>query len=141
MNRIGSLNPNFVWIFALGATLLGVVSGYATQGASASVASAVYFGIFTASAFGATLLTSSGVGRAVLAFLVASLLSAGGYYFVVASTAAAATEALGGGGEGAGMMGAFMGGFVAVVVLIGTFVAGVTGAIAGGRFRTKLQSA
>lgn len=140
MNRIGSMNPNFVWLFALGATLLGVVSGFVTQGASASVASAVYFGIFTASAFGATLLTSSGVGRTILAFLVASLLSAGGYYFVVASTAEAATEALGG-GEGAGMMGAFMGGFVAVVVLIGTFVAGVTGAVAGGRFRKKLQAA
>lgn len=140
MNRIGSLNPNFVWLFALGATLLGVVSGYVTQGASASVASAVYFGIFTASAFGATLLTSSGVGRTVLAFLVASLLSAGGYYFVVASTAQAATEALGG-GEGAGMMGAVMGGFVAGVVLLGTFVAGVTGAVAGGRFRAKLQTA
>ncbi|MCU0675211.1 MAG: hypothetical protein MUE69_20760 [Myxococcota bacterium] len=140
MNRIGSLNPNFVWLFALGATLLGVVSGYVTQGASASVASAVYFGIFTASAFGATLLTSSGVGRTVLAFLIASLLSAGGYYFVVASTTQAATEALGG-GEGAGMMGAVMGGFVAGVVLLGTFVAGVTGAVAGGRFRAKLQSA
>lgn len=140
MNRIGSMNPNFVWLFALGATLLGVVSGYVTQGASASVASAVYFGIFTASAFGATLLTSSGVGRTVLAFLVASLLSAGGYFFLVASTASAATEALGGPSEGASAMGAFMGGFVAVIVLIGTFVAGVTGAVAGGRFRKKLQA-
>lgn len=140
MNRIGTLNPNFVWIFALGATLLGVVSGFVTQGMSASVSSAVYFGIFTASAFGAMLLTSSGVGRALLAFLVASLVSAGGYYFLVASVTAAATDALGA-GEAGEAMGSVMGGFVAIVVLLGTFIAGLTGTIAGGRFRKKLTTA
>lgn len=139
MNHIGSLNPNFVWIFALGATLLGLIGGYATQGMSSSVSSAVYFGVFTVSAFGATLLTSSGIGRAVLAFLVASLLSAGSYYLLVVSMTASVAEGLA--GEAGGTFGALMGAFVAAVVLIGSFVASVTGAVAGGRLREKLATA
>lgn len=138
MNHVGTLNPNFVWLFALGATLLGLAGAFVTQDMSAGVSSAVYFGVFTVAAFGATFLTTSGTGRAILAFLVGSLLSAGTYYFLVATMTAAATEGFA--GEQSSAFGAVMGAFIAAVVLIATFIASVTGAVTGSRFRAKLVS-
>ncbi|HJK92722.1 MAG TPA: hypothetical protein RMH85_32770 [Polyangiaceae bacterium LLY-WYZ-15_(1-7)] len=140
MDKIGSLDAKFVWLFALAAVLLGAGSGYVTSGMGGSVASAVYFGIFSVSGFLATLLTRSKVGMAIGAFALASLLSAGGYYFLVASATQEATEALGATGD-TGALGAFMGGFVAVIVLVGTLVAGIAGTVTGGRFRKKLAAA
>ncbi len=137
MNKIGTMNPHLVWLFALGATLLGLASGYVTQNAGTAISSAVYFGIFSVSAFGAMALTRAKALAGVGAFTIAALLSGGAYYFIVAAATAEAAGALGAGGEGVGAMGAVMGGFVAVVVTLGTFIAGITGVVAGNKFRTK----
>lgn len=141
MNKIGTMHPQLVWLFALGAVLLGGISGYVTQGASAGVASAVYFGIFSVSAFAAMALTRAKALLGVGAFLAASLCAAAGYYFMVASATAEAASQLGASGEGIGAVGSVMGGFVAVIVALGTTVAGITGVVAGNKFRKKALEA
>ena len=134
--RVGSMNAGFVWLFAIGAVLLSVASGFVTSGMSGAVASAVYFGIFAVAGFLAVALTESKVGIAALAFVLASLGSAAGYYLVIASTTQAAVESLGATGD-TGVVGAFVGAFFAVVIAIGTLVSGIGGVVAGGRFRRK----
>ncbi len=138
--RIGTMNKNFVWLFAFGAVLLSVASGFVTSGMSGAVASAVYFGIFAVSGFFAVALTESKVGMAALAFVLASLTSAAGYYLVISSTTQEAVETLGAAGE-TGVVGAFVGAFFAVVIAIGTLVSGIGGVVAGGRFRKKALAA
>ncbi|MEM9069924.1 MAG: hypothetical protein AAGE52_15535 [Myxococcota bacterium] len=141
MDKIGSLNKNFVWLFAVAALGLSIASGFVTSGMGGTIASAVYFGIFAVSGFLAMALTQAGTGMGVVAFLVASLSSAAGYYFVIASATQEATSALGANAEATGVAGAFIGGFFAVIILIGTLVAGISGVVAGGRFRKKALAA
>ena len=136
MDKIGTLNKHFVWFFALAAVGLSFASGFVTSGMGGKIASFVYFGIFAVSGFLAMAFTQAKTLAGVGAFIVASLASAGGYYLVIASATQEATEAMGGGAE-AGALGAFVGGFFALIIAVGTLVAGIGGVITGNKVRKK----
>ncbi|MCC6873237.1 MAG: hypothetical protein IT378_02925 [Sandaracinaceae bacterium] len=136
-DKVGKLGSGFVWLFALLAVLIGIGSGYATQGLDAKVSSAVYFGVFLAAGFAGTVLTKARALSSIAAFLLASLASAGTYYAIASSAVSDAAGALGG-GEAGGMLGAAIGIFVAVITFFVSMAGGIGGALAGIRARNQL---
>jgi len=138
-DKIGKLHAGYVWLFALGAVLLGIGGAFATAGLGAKVSSAVYFGVFLLSSFVATVFTKANVLVSLAAFLAASLVSAAAYYFVALQAVAEATQALGA-AEAGGAMGAAIGIFVAVVTFVVSATGGVSGTLAGIRARARLAA-
>jgi hypothetical protein len=129
----GKLNSNLVWLFALGAILLGVGGGYVTSGMGTKVSTAVFLGVFSIAGFCAAYLTQAGTGKAIGAMVLAAVGTAVIYYFVISAITAKAVDvaAMGQGGDAGGVMGSFFGGFAAVIVLLETLVAGIAGALVG----------
>lgn len=125
-NKAGTMNPHFVWLFALAAIALGIGGGYATAGLGIKVSSAVFLGTYALAGFMATYLTRAGTGLAVLAFVVASLATAGIYYALVSGMSSSSDGA---------QIGSFIGAFAAAVALVETLVAGIGGCVAGKRIR------
>src|SRR5690606_886351 len=107
----------YAWLFALGAIVIGAGSAYVTAGLGAKVSSAVFFGVFAVFGFAATALTRAKAIVAVAAFLLASIASGAAYYVVAAQAMAEATRALGAADAG-GVLGAAIGGFVAVITFL-----------------------
>ncbi|MEQ9697229.1 MAG: hypothetical protein RLO54_05335, partial [Sandaracinaceae bacterium] len=136
-DKIGKMGSAWVWLFALGAVLFGMGSGYVTAGMSAKISSGVYFGVFIVSGFAAMALTQAKAWLGIAAFLLAALVSAASYYWIAAQAVADATSALGA-AEAGGTIGAAMGAFVAVVTFLVSATGGVTGAVAGVRARKQL---
>ncbi|MEQ8461796.1 MAG: hypothetical protein RLO52_08715 [Sandaracinaceae bacterium] len=139
-DKIGKMGSAWVWLFALGAVLFGMGSGYVTAGMSAKISSGVYFGVFIVSGFAAMALTQAKAWLGIAAFLLAALVSAASYYWIAAQAVADATSALGA-AEAGGTIGAAMGAFVAVVTFLVSATGGVTGAVAGVRARKQLAAA
>ncbi len=137
MNRLGA---GWVWLFALGAVLLGIGSAYATAGLGAKVSSAIYFGVFLACGFAATVLTKAKALVCVAAFLLASIASGAAYYWVAMQAMVDATNALGA-GEAGGALGAAVGIFVAIVTFGVSARGGVGGVIAGHRVKKQILGA
>ena len=72
-DKIGKMGSAWVWLFALGAVLFGMGSGYVTAGMSAKISSGVYFGVFIVSGFAAMALTQAKAWLGIAAFLLAAL--------------------------------------------------------------------
>ena len=104
------LSSHTIWLFAFGSIAAGIVSSYALSGLGQKVTAAVYFAIVAAGGFASTYLTSARVRGAVLAFVLG------------AAVAGAA-------------MGKTFGIFIAAIVFLETIVAGIGGAVAGGKAR------
>ncbi|HEY4057915.1 MAG TPA: hypothetical protein VGM39_14975 [Kofleriaceae bacterium] len=138
------LSPHLTWLFAIGAVLLGT-GAYMVLPHTSKVGGYAYFGIIALGGFLATFLTRAKTGGAVLSFLVASLGAAAGYYLVIAKAAsvAASTITTGSAADVAAAqhavngLGSIMGGFVAVIVFLVTFVPGTIGASVGSAVRGK----
>lgn len=139
-DKVNKLGAGYVWLFALGAVLLGAGSAYATAGLGAKVSSGIYFAIFLFSGFAATMLTKAKALVSVGAFLLASIASAGAYYWVTMQTMADAANTLGA-GEAGGMLGAALGIFVAIATFGVSASGGVGGVIAGSRVKRQLLGA
>jgi hypothetical protein len=141
------LSGSMVWLFALGSVAAAIGASYATTGLGQKVSAAVYFAIVAIGGFGSTYLTKARVRAAVGAFLLTGAAAAIAYFFlvnhIVASTTVAMTDAVSGGqGHQAGVQagatfGKFFGIIVAAVVFLETIVAGITGAVIGGKSRDK----
>jgi len=140
------LSSNWIWLFALGAALAGVGSGFLTSGLNWKIASAIYFGIFAIAGFCATYLTEATTGKGVIAFLLAAIATAVFYYLIVTYAVETVTGAVVDVGSGdaaskatakdagatfAGMFGMI----VAAINGIGTAAAGISGCVAGSRFK------
>jgi hypothetical protein len=139
------LSPHTTWLFALGSIAAGIGASYALNGLGTKVTAAVYFAIVAIGGFASTYMTRARVRGAVLSFLCAAAVAAVGYYFLVSNifehTTTVMTDAVSGGAataEGAkagAAMGKTFGIFVAVIVFLETIVAGIGGAVAGGKVR------
>ena len=148
-DKIGKLNGNLVWLFALGAVGLGIAGAYITANMGSTVSSAVYFGVFAVAGFAAMLLTRSKTAIGVLAFIMASIASAVIYYFLASSIMAEATNvmttAVGAKASEAkmvsGVFGTAVGLFAAGFTLLASLISGIGGCIAGARQRRKLVGA
>lgn len=148
-DKIGKLNSNLVWLFALTTVIVAMVGGYLTQSLGTKISAGVFFGVFIGGGFIATLLTQASKGKAIGAFSVASILTAIGYFVVIKMVVSGATAAASAGASGAsaaaasaaaGAVGSVMGIFVAVMILVATLVAGITGVLAGSKGRSALAS-
>ncbi|HJL16405.1 MAG TPA: hypothetical protein RMH99_12155 [Sandaracinaceae bacterium LLY-WYZ-13_1] len=135
-DKIGTLAAGYVWLFALGAVLLGAGSGYLTAGMDAEVGQGVFLAIFAGAGFASTLLTKAKALVSVGAFLVAAFGSAATYYVLAAQAMAEATGALGA-AEAGGVLGAAVGAFVAVITFLVSATGGIGGALAGMRVRKQ----
>jgi hypothetical protein len=139
-DRVGKLGAGYVWLFALGAVLVGAASGYVTAGMDAKIAQGIFLAIFAGAGFASTVLTKAKALVSVGAFLVASAGSAVAYYWMAAQAMAEATGALGA-AEAGGVLGAAVGLFVAVITFVVSATGGVGGALAGLRLRKQLAAA
>ena len=138
-------SPHATWLFAFGSIAAGIGASYALSGMGQKVTAAVYFAIVAIGGFASTYLTRARVRGAVLSFVAAASVAAIAYFFLVNHIFASATtvmsDAVSGGAataEGAkagATLGKTMGIFVAAVVFLETIVAGIGGAIAGGKVR------
>jgi hypothetical protein len=139
------LSSHTIWLFAFGSIAAGIVSSYALSGLGQKVTAAVYFAIVAAGGFASTYLTSARVRGAVLAFVLGAAVAGVSYFFLVDSlfrhaTTFAADAASGGAAHAqAAIAGAAMGKtfgiFIAAIVFLETIVAGIGGAVAGGKAR------
>src|SRR5262245_23135060 len=116
-NNFGKLSSGFVWLFALGAVLVGIAGAYATADLGSTVSSAVYFGIFAIAGFAGTAFTKAKAWAGVVAFLLAASMAAGTYYWITMQAVSETAGALGG-GEAGGMLGAAIGIFVAAITFV-----------------------
>jgi hypothetical protein len=132
MNKAGTMNGGLVWVFALAAVAVGVAGAWATAGLGSTISSAVFFGAFLVAGFLGVFLTRAKTGIAVLAFAAASALTAGIYYTITAGM---------GGGDEAGGLGAVLGIFFAAIALVVSIVGGISGCVAGARFKGMAQQA
>jgi len=148
-DKIGKLNGNLVWAFALGAIVLGIAAAWATASMSNKVSAAVYFGVFAGAGFLSVFLTRSKTAVGVIAFAVAAVASALIYYFIVMSVFAEATSgmAVAAGAADAeasqagSAMGTTVGLFAAGIIFLDTLVAGIGGCIVGAKQRKRLAGA
>jgi hypothetical protein len=141
------LSPHTTWLFAFGSIAAGIVASYALSRFGQKVTAGVYFAIVAAGGFASTYLTRARVRGAVLSFLTGAAVAAVAYFMLVSHVTEHATtvmtNAASGGdahaaaqGAAAGAtMGKAFGIFVAVVVFLETIVAGIGGAVAGGKVR------
>jgi hypothetical protein len=140
------MNPNLIWIFAVGAVALAIVGAWATSSLGTKISGATYFGVFAVAGFAATFLTRAKTGMGVVAFLVAALLSAGVYYYLVSAIFSGAVETMStaSGADTAAAaaagtaMGSAMGIFTAIIMLLVSLVAGIGGILAGSKGRKIL---
>jgi hypothetical protein len=145
METTAKWNAGWAWGFALAAAALGVGSGFVTSGLDWKIASAIYFGIFAVAGFGATYLTRATTGTGVIAFVVAAIATAVFYYLIVTYAVETVTGAVAETGgdaaardtarEAGGAFAGVFGMFVAAIVGIGTAAAGISGCVAGTRFK------
>ena len=146
------MSGGMVWLFALGAIVLAELGGYLTAGMGSKISAGVFFGVFAVCGFLGMFLTRAKTGIGVLAFILASIGSAIVFYVMVTSLfAGAATEAANAAAAGqtetavteaaGATLGAAVGLFAGIIVLLGALVAGITGCVAGAKFRGKLASA
>lgn len=137
----GKLSSSYVWLFALAAVVAGVGSGFLTSGLDWKIGSAIYFGIFAACAFLATYTTKASTGMGVIAFLVGAIATSVFYYLIIKYAVETVTDATTGmagddAAKEAGSAFAGMFGMVAAAINgVGTWVAGITGSVAGTRFK------
>ena len=131
------LSPHTTWLFAFGSIAAGIATSYALSGLGQKVTAAVYFAIVAIGGFGSIYWTRARVRGAVLAFFTAAAVAAVSYYFLVNSMFTQATTALtnGEGAKAGAQLGNVFGIFVGVIVFLETIVAGIGGAIAGGKAR------
>ena len=139
------LSSHTVWLFAFGSILAGIGASYAVTGLGQKAAAAVYFALVAIGGFGSTYLTQARVRGAVLAFLTAAVVAAVSYFFLVdhimrAATTVATDAVSNGAAHAQGVQvgatfGKTFGIFVAVIVFLETTVAGIGGAVAGGKSR------
>ena len=139
------LSSHTIWLFAFGSVAAGIASSYAVAGLGQKVAAGIYFALVAIGGFASTYLTRARVRGAVLAFLTAATVAAIGYFFLVdhifRTATTTLTDAVSGGaahadGAKAGaVFGKTFGIFVAVIVFLETIVAGIGGAVAGGKVR------
>ena len=139
------LSRHTAWLFAFGSIATGIVASYALSGLGQKVTAAVYFAIVAIGGFLSTYMTEAKVRGAVLTFLTGAAVAAVAFFFHVShlmeSATTLATDAVSGGqahAEGAkagAAMGKTFGIFVAAIVFLETIVAGIGGAIAGGKVR------
>ena len=135
------------WLFALGSVAAGIGASYATAGMGQKVSAAIYFAIVAAGGFASTYLTKARIRAAVGAFLAVAVLAAVSYFFLVNHMVQSATvtmsDAVSGGQahqagvQAGGVFGKFFGIIIAAVVFLETIVAGITGAVIGGKNRDK----
>jgi hypothetical protein len=139
------LSRHTTWLFAFGSIAAGLGASYALSGLGTKVTAAVYFAIVAIGGFLSTYLTDARVRGAVLAFFTGAGAAAVGYYMLVSKVMAAATSvatdvvsngsAHAQGMKAAASMGHTFGIFIAVIVFLETIVAGIAGAVAGGKSR------
>lgn len=139
------LSPHTIWLFAFGSIAAGIGTSYALSGLGTKVTAAVYFAIVAAGGFASTYLTSARVRGAVLAFILGAAVAGISYFLLVdalfrhattlagdvASNGAAHVQAAAAGAA----MGKTFGVFIAAIVFLETIIAGIGGAVAGGRAR------
>ena len=145
MTNQTKLSPHTTWLFAFGSIAAGIGASFALSGLGQKVTAAVYFAIVAIGGFLSTYLTSARVRGAVLAFIVAASCAAVAYFFLVdhifRTATTVMTDAVSGGqahaqGVQAGaLFGKTFGIFVAVIVFLESIVAGIGGAVAGGKSR------
>jgi hypothetical protein len=145
MDRItGKLSPRFVWLFAAGALVLGIVAVYATAGMGAKVTAGVYGVVVAALAFASTFTTSARTRTGVLAFLLAAVAAGAIYFVLVSSVVADATTAVAGTDAEAvaagTAMGNFLGAFAAIVAFAETAFFGIGGVVFGAKAQNMLAS-
>ncbi|HEY5921326.1 MAG TPA: hypothetical protein VIV11_06635 [Kofleriaceae bacterium] len=139
------LSPHTTWLFAFGSVAAGIAASYALNGLGTKVTAAVYFALVAIGGFASTYLSRARVRGAVLSFFTAAAVAAVAYFFLVSSlfeqTTTVMTDTVSGGAataEGAkagAAMGKTFGIFVAAIIFLETIVAGIGGAIAGGKLR------
>jgi hypothetical protein len=139
------LSPHTTWLFAFGSIAAGIASSYALSGLGQKATAAIYFAIVAIGGFASTYLTRARTRGAVLAFLTAGAAAAVAYYVLVSKIFGAATTVMADaasngaahaqGVQAGAQMGTVFGVFVAVIVFLETIVAGIAGAVAGGKSR------
>jgi hypothetical protein len=139
------LSPHTTWLFAFGSIAAGIISSYALSGLGTKVTAAVYFAIVAAGGFASTYLTSARVRGAVLAFILGAAVAGVAYFMLVNSLFHHATtlagDAVSNGtahaqADAAGAaMGKTFGIFIGAIVFLETIIAGIGGAVAGGKAR------
>jgi hypothetical protein len=144
-SKTSPLSPHTTWLFGFGSVAAGIGSSFALLGFGNKVTAAVYFGIIAIGGFLSTYLTRARVRGAVLAFLLDATAAAVAYFFLVdhifrtATTvmadAASVGQAHAQGAQAGAVFGTAFGAFAAVIVFLETIVAGISGAVAGGKSR------
>jgi hypothetical protein len=139
------LSPHTTWLFAFGSIAAGIMSSYALSGLGTKVTAAVYFAIVAAGGFASTYLTSARVRGAVLAFILGAAVAGVAYFMLVnslfhhATTLAGDAVSSGAAHAQADAAGAAMGKtfgiFIGAIVFLETIIAGIGGAVAGGKAR------
>ena len=148
-DKIGSLNANLIWVFAIAAVGLGVASAYITANMGSTISSGVYFGIFAIAGFLATFLTRSKTGIGVVAFVIAAAASGAIYYFIASSIMGEATtvmtSAVGAKASEANMVGNVFGTavglFAGIFTFLATLISGIGGVIAGSSQKKRFLQA
>ena len=141
----GQYNGALVWVFAVGAVLVGLGASWATAGMSSKISAAIYFGVFSLAGFAALYLTRAKTVIGVLAFILAAVASGVFFHIIVSSMiseAVTVTATVAGGPADAGAamgstMGSIMGAFAGVIVGLETLIAGLGGVIVGARQRRR----
>jgi hypothetical protein len=154
MARAGTKSAGLAWAIAFGSVVMALLVNILASKVNlpTSVTYGLYVGIVGAAGAMAVYLTRAGAGQGILAFLVASLVMAVGTYVILsmAVSAAASDIAASAGTDGtkitlnqgaADTIGAIAGVVVAVVNLIVTFGAGLTGCLIGSSMKKKAAAA
>ena len=139
------LSRHTVWLFALGSVAAAIATTYALSGLGQKATAAIYFAMVAIGGFASTFLTRARVGGAVLAFTATAAAAAGAYYLLVdhlfRTVTTATTDLVSGGAahaqgvQAGATFGHTFGIFIAAIVFLETIVAGIGGAIAGGKAR------
>lgn len=132
------LPASMTWLFAFGSIAAGIGASYAASGLGQKATAAIYFAIVAIGGFCSTYLTNARTRTAIVAFLLAGAVAAVSYFFLVDAIFHTATSAMTTDTkavEAGAKMGKIFGVFVAVIVFLETLVAGIGGAVAGGKSR------
>ena len=140
MQQIGKLHGGFAILFAVVAIGAAIGLFHLTANMDQKIANALFFGTFGIAGFLSTFVTQAKTLVAALVFAAAAAATAAFYYVLIADIMGAVTT-VAGAGDKAGEVSSFFGTFGAVIIGVETLVAGVAGAIAGGKMRTKMQPA
>ncbi len=145
MTNDTKLSKHTTWLFAFGSVAAGIATSYALSGLGQKATAAIYFAIVAIGGFASTYLTKARAGGAILSFLATAVVAAGAYFLLVdhlmsAVTSTAVDITSGGAAHEEGLkvgasFGKTMGMFIAGIVFLETFIAGVAGALAGAKAR------